>query len=51
MQQNLTLEQRTMRSAGVLSSEVVFEGGVVPTVSHCPYRGRGSAWAESSLAR
>lgn len=32
-----------MRSAGVLSSEVVFEGGVVPMASHCLCRGRGNA--------
>lgn len=32
-----------MRSSGVLGSEVVFEGSVVPTACHCPCRGRGNA--------
>lgn len=44
VQQSLTLEQRTIRSARVPSSLLELESDAVPTVWHC--RGRGSAQPE-----
>lgn len=43
MQQNLTLEQRTVRPAGVPSLVVALESCVVFADPHCPCRGGSSA--------
>lgn len=43
MQQNLTLEQRTIRPAGVPSLVLIFESCVVLTDPHCPCRGSSSS--------